>query len=285
MIVVFGATGTVGRHVVAGLTGAGEKVRAFTRDPARAARGPQAEVVAGDLSEPAQVADALSGADAVFMVSAGPDALAHERTVAAACKHHRVPRVVKLSSVAAQPPVADPYGAAHAAGEEEFRRTGADWTALRSAAFMSNVFQWAASIQAGNTVYQPYAGIARAVIDPADVAAVAVACLTRDACKGEAVQLTGPDSLTAYQQAAAVTAALGRPLPLEVVDVPPEQALAGMTGAGLPRAFAAALLASLADPDPRRGGTPGPQVRQITGRDPATFQDWLARHVSDLLPG
>lgn len=283
MIVVIGATGTVGGQVVAGLVAAGEKVRAFTRDPTRAAFGPQVEVAAGDLGEPAAVEHALSGADAVFVVSAGPDALAHEFTIAAAASRHRVAQVVKLSSVAARPPVGDPYGEAHAAAEQAFRRTGAAWTALRSAAFMSNAFQWAASIRAGDKVYQPYAGIARAVIDPADVAAVAIACLTSDAYHGQVIELTGPASLTAYQQAAVVAAALGRPL--EVVDVPPHQALEGMAGAGLPREFAAALLASLADPDPRRGGIPSPAVRQITGRDPATFDDWLSRHSRELLPG
>lgn len=283
MILVIGATGTVGRGVVAGLRVAGERVRAFTRDAARAAFDADVEVVTGDLEQPDTVEKALLGASGVFVVSTGPHALAHELTVAAAVRQWGTPRVVKLSSVAAERPVADPYGAAHAAAERAFRRCGAVWTALRSAAFMSNVLQWSASIRAEGTIYQPYAGIVRAVIDPADVAAVAVACLTRNACPDQAVQLTGPEGLTAFDQAAKVSALLG--LELAVVDVPPKRAIRAMTGAGLPSEFAVALLASLGDPDPRRGGTPLPTVEQLLGRPPATFDDWLGRHRGELLGG
>src|SRR4051794_29992582 len=49
-VLVTGATGSVGRRVVAGLLDAGDEVRALTRDPARAALDPRVDVVAGDLT-------------------------------------------------------------------------------------------------------------------------------------------------------------------------------------------------------------------------------------------
>jgi uncharacterized protein YbjT (DUF2867 family) len=280
MILVLGSTGTVGRHVVAGLVAAGQRVRAFTRDSARVRFGEPVEVAEGDLGEPRTVLAALAGADGVFVLSCGPDALAHELAVAEAVRRCGTGRVVKLSSVAAMPPLSDSYGAAHAAAERAFARSGAEWTALRAAGFMSNVLQWKSSIRTEGKIYQPYGTIPRAVIDPEDVASVAVACLTTAGHQGKAYQLTGPEALTAHQQTAKVAAALG--CPLEVVDVDPELARNAMVGSGMPPEFAAGLIASLADPDPRRGGMPLPTAQQITGRPPRTFDTWLAGHLTEL---
>jgi uncharacterized protein YbjT (DUF2867 family) len=280
VIVVLGPTGTVGCHVVADLVTAGRQVRVFTRTPARARFDKSVEIAEGDLGAPATVRAALVGADGVFVVSTGPDALAHELTVADAVRRYGVRRVVKLSSVAAMPPVTDSYGAAHAASERAFAESGAEWTALRAAGFMSNVLHWKSSIKSEGRAYQPYGAIPRAVIDPRDVAAVAVACLTTTGHHGQAYQLTGPEALTAPEQAAKISAALGRPV--EFVDVAPELAARSMTSSGMPAQFARSLLASLADPDPHRGGLPLPTVRQITGHSPMTFDAWLARHLAEL---
>lgn len=279
MILVLGSTGTVGRHVVAGLLAAGERVRAFTRDPARARFDETVEVVGGDLSEPGTVLAALADVAGVF-VSTSADALPHELTVADTVRRRGTRRVVQLSSVAAIVPVTGSYGAAHAAAEHAFEQSGAEWTALRPAGFMSNVLQWKPSIKAEGKVYQPYGSIPRAVIDPEDVAAVAVTCLTTAGHHGNAYQLTGPEALTAPQQTAKVSAALRRPL--EFVDVQPELARKAMTGAGIAPELAAGLIASMADPRPQRGGTPLPTVQQIARRPPATFDAWLARHLTEL---
>ncbi|MDH6129127.1 NAD(P)H-binding protein [Kitasatospora sp. GP82] len=284
MILVIGATGTVGRGVVAGLAAAGRRVRAFTRDAAAAAAGlgPGVELAEGDLARPQTVRAALDGVDGVFVLSLGPDAAEHESAVAEEVRRCRVRRVVKLSSVAADEPAAGSYGRAHAAGELAFARSGAEWTALRAAAFMSNVVQWRASIAAESRVYQTYGDIPRAVVDPADVAAAAVECLTSDGHGGRIYRLTGPEALTAPQQAARIAAALGRPL--EYVEAPREAAAEAMAAGGLPPAFAAGLLDALADSDPRRGGTPLPTVRHLTGCPAGTFDTWLASHLDELAP-
>ncbi|HEY1174613.1 MAG TPA: NAD(P)H-binding protein, partial [Phytomonospora sp.] len=57
-VLVTGATGTVGREVVRQLVAAGVPTRALVRDPARAGL-PGAEVVTGDLTEPATLAAAF----------------------------------------------------------------------------------------------------------------------------------------------------------------------------------------------------------------------------------
>lgn len=276
MIVVIGAGGTVGREVVAGLRGRGHAVRAFVRDAGRASFGAGVEVAVGDLSRPETVRAAMAGADAVFVLTVGPDAATQEAVVAEEVRRGGVGRIVKLSSVAADDPALGSYGRAHAEAERAFTRTGAAFTALRAAAFMSNVLQWRASIAAEDTVYQTYGHIPRAVIDPADVAAAAVVCLTAAGHDGQVYRLTGPEALTAPQQATRIATLLGRPL--GYVEAPREAAAEAMTGGGLPAGFAAGLLDAQADPDPCRGGLPLPTVRNLTGREPAGFDAWLSRH-------
>ncbi|MEU8324666.1 NAD(P)H-binding protein [Nonomuraea sp. NPDC048881] len=70
MIVVTGATGTVGGEVVRLLAGRGERVRAMTREPSKVAVSPEVEVVRGDFDDPGSLAAAVRGADAVFLLSA-----------------------------------------------------------------------------------------------------------------------------------------------------------------------------------------------------------------------
>ncbi|WP_411139486.1 NAD(P)H-binding protein [Streptomyces sp. x-80] len=277
MITVIGATGNVGRPLVAGLVARGARPRILTRDPGRARLVPGAETVIGDLDAP-RCADALlAGADAAFVVTAGPDAAAHDRKIAAAVARHGVRRVVKVTSVAALPPVHDSYGAAHAAAEDAYLATGAHCTFLRPAAFMSNTLQWSWSVTGSSTVFQPFGDLPQAVVDPADVAEVALRVLDAPGAGGCAYTVTGPESLTPRQRAQRLAAALGRSLTF--VDAPPEQARRAMTDVGLPPAYVDGLLASQSDPDPARGALPLPTVRDLTGHPPRTFTAWLAAHV------
>ncbi|MFE0021523.1 NAD(P)H-binding protein [Amycolatopsis sp. NPDC059021] len=278
MILVIGATGTVGREIVKLLTSAGERVRAFTRSPDRARFGDTVEVAGGDLGDPASIRAAVSDVDAVFALSSGPGALAQDRAVAEAIRLHRTERVVKLSSVAAMAPTRSGYGAEQAEGERVFAGSGARWTILRPAAFMSNAFQWAWSVKAESRAYQCHGEIARAVVDPADIAAVAAACLTGDGHHGRTYQLTGPEALTAPQQVALLAAALGSPV--GYVPATTAQARTAMVEAGLPAGFVDGLLAAQAVGDPSVGGRPLPTVRRITGHEPGSFAAWLERNLS-----
>ncbi|MFH8983682.1 SDR family oxidoreductase [Streptomyces varsoviensis] len=62
-----GATGNVGGNVVRRLVGAGANVRALTRDPRGAGLPEGVHVVAGDLTRPSSLAEALEGVDRVFL--------------------------------------------------------------------------------------------------------------------------------------------------------------------------------------------------------------------------
>jgi nucleoside-diphosphate-sugar epimerase len=71
-VTVFGATGKIGRLVVADLLAGGHTVTAYVRDPAKLGqRQPELSIVTGELSDDDLVRRAMRGADAV-MSALGP---------------------------------------------------------------------------------------------------------------------------------------------------------------------------------------------------------------------
>jgi uncharacterized protein YbjT (DUF2867 family) len=277
MILVVGATGNVGREVVARLVARGEKVRAFTRDPARAGFEDPVQVWPGDLTDPTSIRVALAGVERVFMLSAGPEALSHDLAVADEVGRAGVPRVVRVSSVASLPPVDTSYGRAHADADQAFAESGTALTLLRPAGFMTNTYQWCESIKHKDTVFGTSGSVPRALISPADVAEVAVTALLGEGHEGAGYTLTGPEAMTTPETVALISAALGRPLAYQ--EVPITAVREAMIGVGLPPDYVEGLLAVQADTDPVRGGEVLPTVEQVTGSPAVRFDDWLAAHL------
>ena len=100
-ILVTGATGNVGSAVVAELGDRGLPVRAFVRDPDRAAAilGPDVELAVGDFADPASIRAALEGIEVVFLACANvPPQVEYEIRVIDAAARAGVRRLVKLSA-------------------------------------------------------------------------------------------------------------------------------------------------------------------------------------------
>lgn len=107
-----------------------------------------------------------------------------------------VARVVLLSGGGARSTdTANAVSAYMLASEAAVRGSGVAWTILRPTAFMSNALRWAAQIRAGDTVREPFADVRVAVIDPADIAAVAAAALTTGEHPDRTYTLSGPEPL------------------------------------------------------------------------------------------
>ncbi|MFE5327447.1 NAD(P)H-binding protein [Embleya sp. NPDC056575] len=278
MILVTGATGNVGRHVVAELLAAGAEVRALVRRPETADLPPGVEVVAGDLADPAGLTAALTGVESVFLVWPFLTAEGAPKVLAAVTEH--TDRVVYLSSSRVRDALAghdDPIGALHADLERTITRSGATWTFLRAETIASNTLGWAGQIRETGVVHGPDLP-AKPVVHPGDIAAVAVRVLTEDGHAGAGYVLTGPDVLARADQVALIGAAIGRPLRFE--PVPPAVARARMLADGRPPALVDALLAG-ADAPPRPA-VPTTTVRDLTGTPARGFRDWAKEHAADF---
>jgi uncharacterized protein YbjT (DUF2867 family) len=279
MILVTGATGNIGGEVMRQLAGAGEKVRALARDPAKAAKlGPTVEVARGDLLQPETLAAAFAGATKVFLMAHAQDLPAVAEHVASAAKRAGVAHVVLLSSSTTlmDPPVT--LGAWHLAAEQRIEAAGLAWTALRPGNFASNALRWAPTIKAQGAVFAP-AGLGKsAPIDPYDIASVAVKALTTPGHEGKKYVLTGEELLTTAEQVDVLATALGKPLRL--VEVPEAGARAAMLKSGMNEVLAGAALEMLARARAGGGALRTTTVREVTGAEPRTFAAWVRAHLS-----
>lgn len=274
-ILVTGATGNVGREVVRALVARGVPVRAFVRDPERAhgLLGPSVELAVGDFSDSASLRRAMRGVGAVFLTSAdGPDKVRHECAVVDAASAAWVERIVKLSSPHVEVGSDLAFWDWHARIEQHLRGSGVPSVVLRASYLMSNLLASAESVAATGELVAP-AGDARiAIVDPADVGAVAAAVLTGAGEDGAVYRVTGPEPVTFDDVAAALTQATRRAVVF--VDVSDNAARAGMLASGMPEWLAENLVTLFGKLQAGACTGVSAAVRDLTGREPRQLADW-----------
>jgi len=100
---------------------------------------------------------------------------------------------------------------------------GCQWTFLRPGMFAANALSWwAPQIRAGDVVRWPYLAAPTAPIDERDIAAVAVRALCEDGHDGADYVLTGPQSLSQFEQISTIGSVLSRSLRIE--EITPDEA-------------------------------------------------------------
>ena len=278
-VLVTGATGRIGRAVVAELLDAGVPVRALTRRP-DAARLPAAvEVVAADLTVPESLDYALEGVGAVFLLWTAPPATvpavidrlsSHARRVVFLSSPHRTPHPFFQ---AAQP---NAMATLHAEIERLIAERGLASTIIRPGMFASNALNWwGAAIRNGDTVRWPYGAAETAPIDERDVAAATARALSEDRHAGGDYVLTGPESVSQAEQVRIIGDAIGRRIPFE--ELSPE-AFRRETAGIWPAPVADMLLTAW-------GATIGrpafvtSTVSDMTGSPARSFRQWAADHA------
>ena len=233
LITVLGGGGFLGRYVVQRLLARGARVRIAQREP-RAATFlkplgglGQTQFVAVDVRDPASVARAVQGSDAVInlvgafdnMQAVQADGAGH---VAAAAKAAGVATLVHVSAIGADRESASAYGRSKGDGEAAVRGAFADAAILRPSIIFGRedqfINRFAAMIRmapvvpviAPNAKFQPvYVG---------DVADAVVAALGRDAA-GKVFEVGGPQVLTMGELLHWIANATGRsPLFVDVPD-------------------------------------------------------------------
>jgi len=277
MILVTGATGKVGHHLVTGLLAEGAAVRALTRGSLPALPD-GAEIARWDPAQPATLAAALAGTTAVFINVTAVGGVIGELMKAASVAG--TGRAVMLSSLTVQDNGVQPYsiGAHHKAIEDQVRASGLAATFLRCGGFAANTLAWAPMIRAEGVVRAPYADAATAPIAERDIAAAAVRVLLDDGHAGARYVLTGRQSLTQTGQAHAIGAAIGRALRFE--ELSPEQ-FRQAAAAYLPAAAADDMLRYLAAYSGRTAQM-SPDLEVITRQPATTFSDWAVEHAASF---
>jgi uncharacterized protein YbjT (DUF2867 family) len=280
MILVTGATGTIGRPLIEVLSAAGVAIRAVSRKAQTTGLPADVEVVVGDPSRPDTIAAALRGVTALFVhPRAVGDAAVGE--LLALAREQGARRVVVLSAINVDDDLDQQpsryNGDRNKEVEDAVSRSGLEWVSLRASSFAINTLRaWGAQIRAGDVVRGPYATFAEAPIHERDLAEVGAHALLSDDLVGRRLHLTGPLSLTHEEMVATIGGVIGRRLRYQ--EIPPEAAKQGMIANGFSQPFVDALLARYARGAGQAAPTTG-EVERILGRPARTYAEWVADHA------
>jgi uncharacterized protein YbjT (DUF2867 family) len=221
VILVTGATGTVGNPLVTALSAGGHQVRALVPDqvdvPLSWRTG--VEPVVGDLSDPSSLEVAMTGVNAVYLlVPAHPRMAQYERNVIDVARTRSGgPRVV-LHAAAGFDRDRDAcrFFAAHAQGFDHLRASGLPWTVLAPNGFMQNVFGMVTMVK-GGVLELPAGQAGVSYVDALDVAAAAATVLTSDGHENQIYTLTGPEAVTHHEIAKRLGYIMGHPVRYQAV--------------------------------------------------------------------
>jgi uncharacterized protein YbjT (DUF2867 family) len=280
MLLITGATDTVGSEVLTRLAAQGVRVRAVTRDLRKAAANPlpHVEFVQGDFEDPESMRKACSGVSRAFLLSNSTDRAEQQQIgFTRVAQQSGVRHIVKLSQLHADARSPGRFLRYHAAVEAAVRASGLTFTFLRPNLYMQGLLNFRQTIREKNAFFAA-AGDARiSAVDVRDLADIVVAALTSSRHDNRVYSLTGPEALTFGDMARQLSKAVGRRVTF--VDVPPQAMRAALADLGLPDWQADGLLEEFAMY--RRGEAAGAEsgVRDALGRPPRSFDEFARDHA------
>lgn len=277
-MLVVGGTGRVGGELIRLLAAEGVATCALVRSAAAAESMPAGvETVLGDLADEQAVDAAVHDATQVFVaIRDCPDQVDLEGRLIDAAVRHGVGHFVKVSAFAAGLSPPPGYGRIHAEIEAHLRQSGLDWTILRPYMYMQNLLDLARPIRAVGLIPFPMGRARIALIDARDVTRAGLAALSAATSRGQAYELTGPESL----DLAACARIIGKMTGRRIRYLPVPQVVAGalmrLQGVGAwDVKMRAELFAMLRGDGESR---PNDVFLQLTGRPPRGLREFIEDH-------
>lgn len=245
-ILVTGASGFVGSHVLPELLAAGYRVRALVRgDVARRTilrrlpeeRRPALEFATGDVTEPSTLPQAVAGADVVVHLVAiardrnGGRDLTRINTggtenIIVAMRGARVRRLIHLGALGITDDPALRYASSKARGEKAVMQSGLEWTILKPSIMWGErdgFFNTLAALVRFSPLVVPLAGGGASRFQPIgveDTARIVRLSLERPATAPGAYELGGPRYWTYREMVAEVLRSMGKHRVLLAMPVP-----------------------------------------------------------------
>ena len=282
MILITGASGSVGKTVLQEAIRQQSKVRAMYRSKEEAAKAPSGcEPVLADYSDKQSLRKALDGVTSVYVVcSPIPQLVELESNMLAACKEAGVKHVVLNSAMGA-----GDYGKSfpswHRKVEDKLKETGMSYTILRPNGFLQNIVTYnASSIRAQGAFYAAMGDAKVSYLDVGDIAVVAVQALKGGAHAGKTYELNGPEALSNQELAKRISVVTGRTV--NYVDIPESAQREAMLGLGMPEWQVTALL-ELQQYYKQGGGAKTDGLLQaLIERAPVTLDQYLAANAREF---
>ncbi|WP_332862858.1 SDR family oxidoreductase [Janthinobacterium svalbardensis] len=275
MIVITGATGNLGQHVIASLLTSvpAANIIAAVRNPAKAANlaALGVQVRQADYNDGASLDAAFKGATKILLISSsevGQRAQQHQNVIDAA----RRAGVALLAYTSVLRADTSPLGLAaeHVVTEAAIRASGLPYTFLRNGWYLENHTEHLAPVLEHGVVLGAAQNGRFSSAARADYAAAAAAVLTAD--KPHAIyELAGDHGFTLTEYAAEVARQSGKAIVYK--DMPQADFKAALVSVGVPEGFADLLADS--DAGAAQGGLEdnGKQLSALIGRPTTTLLD------------
>jgi uncharacterized protein YbjT (DUF2867 family) len=272
VILVTGATGNAGGGVINGLLEVGAEARGLVKPGSESKLPDSTEAKAGDLNDPESLREPLEGVSAVFLLS-GYEGI--DRSLAL-MREAGVQRVVLLSSSSA--PSGDMSNAVaryHILSERAVRDSGLPWTFLQPNSFMANALRWLPQLEKGDVIHGPFGEVPISTIHPDDLGAVAARALTTADHEGQTYRVSGPEALRPAEQVAILSKFSGRDLRF---DAQTDDEARPEMESQMPKEYVDAFFSFFRD-GVIDETTVHPTVKEVTGKEPRTFEQWAEEHA------
>jgi uncharacterized protein YbjT (DUF2867 family) len=273
MILLTGATGTVGAATARALQASGAPFKVGARSPDRA-KALGVDAVDFDWDRLDTYLPAFRGAERVFLLTPGSErAYGYVMQAVAAAKRAGVKHLVKLSVIGAEMEPGILFGRAHRAAERELEESGLAYTFLRPTFFMQNfVTYYGVDPGRDGPVHLAHGDGKASWIDARDIGEAAAAVLTGSGHEGRAYDLTGGEALSSAEALALLGEALGRNYAYTPVPAPAAQQAMESMGMPLWLVDGSMELDALIRDGHAAGVADG--VRRTLGRAPRTFREY-----------
>jgi uncharacterized protein YbjT (DUF2867 family) len=276
MILITGASGTVGRAVLDEVRKAGKPFKAMYRNAEDARRAPPGvATVLADFAEAKSLKQALQGVDTVFLVcSPIPQLLELEGNMIDACKQTGVRHIV-LNSALGAGDYPKSFPGWHRKVEDKLAASGVAYTILRPNGFLQNIVAYhAPSIRAQGAFYASMGNAKTSCIDVRDVALAAAKALIAPAeHAGKTYELNGPEAVSNDEIAARISRITGQTV--SYVDIPEEAQRKSMLDLGMPEWQVTALLELQQYYVTGKCGAVTDVLPKLLGRPPITLDQYL----------
>lgn len=286
MILIVGGTGTIGSHLARALAHRSD-VRALARNRERADQFERLgiQAVIGDLARPCTLGAVFEDVTKVFIATPRENQLDNEWNAIEAAERAGVERFVKVSLIhAGEPPV--PYlRRPHDLLDARLASSSMSSTILRPPAFMTHLTSQIDQIADGRILF-PAGNVCIALVDPRDVADVAIEALVGQRSLDTPLVVTGPRSLSFDEVANIIAEVLGRGV--RYVDEAPLEWRKRTVAAGSPEWLADGLIEIYADYAGRGGVPASGVVESVLGRPARSVRQFteevLRPAMIDLMP-
>jgi uncharacterized protein YbjT (DUF2867 family) len=295
LILVTGAAGkfgAVGRSVVGLLLKKGLPVRALVRredERSVALRAAGAEVVVGDLLEPADVYRVVKGCRRIYFgMSVSTGYLEATMTMAAVARELGVDALVNISQMTVsemsiQNTTPSPQQRQHWLGEQAFAWSGLPVVNIRPTVFLEGFFLplTSQSVRERSRIELPFGQGKTSPVSTSDVARVAAAILADPKSHlGRVYELTGPLSQDMNGVAREYSQALNREI--KYVDIPLADWERELKKAGLPEHLTRHLVTMAELNRANRYDRMADGVERVTGQKPMSVGEFIQLHANEF---